>query len=117
MPRQIKPNGWQRVLLEIQDGEKISKEQLEKNLSDKKIHMYRMSNYMLDIRLFANGIVKSYKDGKKVVAYQIINPEVVQKYLHDKGLMTKKSNVNKLSDIASVIDDEDIIEKPETASI
>lgn len=104
--KQRKPNGWQRVLMAVQTGEVFSKEQLKEILKDKKIHMYRMSNYMLDIKLFAGGIVKAHKDGRKVTAYQITNPEVVQQYLRDKGFIEQKkvTKKQKLADIAQPVE-------------
>ena len=87
MKNQRKPNGWQRVLMVVQTGEVFTKDVLQEILKDKKIHMYRMSNYMLDIKLFAGGIVRPTKDGRNVIGYQICNPETVQKYLRDKGFI------------------------------
>lgn len=101
MKKQRKPNGWQRVLIAIQNGNAYTKDDLATLLADKKIHMYRMSHYMLEIKLIANGIIKSHKDGRKVVAYQIMNPEVVQKYLSDKGFIEQKKP-EKLSDMSTV---------------
>jgi hypothetical protein len=98
MKTQRKPNGWQRVLIAIQNGDVYTKDDLATLLADKKIHMYRMANYMLDIKLFAKGIVKSHKDSRKVVAYQIMNPGTVQKYLSDNGFTEQK----KLSDLSTV---------------
>lgn len=101
MKKQRKPNGWQRVLIAIQNGNVYTKDDLATLLADKKIHMYRMANYMLDIKLFANGIIKSHKDGRKLVGYQIMNPEVVQKYLVDNGFIERKK-IEKLSDLSTV---------------
>ncbi len=91
MKNQRKPNGWQRVLMVVQTGEVFTKDMLQELLKDKKIHMYRMSNYMLDIKLFAGGIVRPTKEGRNVVGYQICNPETVQKYLRDKGFIKAKA--------------------------
>lgn len=104
--KQRKPNGWQRVLIAVQSGEVFSKEQLQEILKDKKIHMYRMSNYMLDIKLFSGGIVKAHKDGRKVTGYQITNPEVVQQYLRDKGFIEQKkvTKKQKLADISQPVE-------------
>ncbi len=104
--KQRKPNGWQRVLMVVQTGEVFTKKQLEQILKDKKIHMYRMSNYMLDIKLFAKGIVKPIKDGRKVTGYQICNPEVVQAYLRDKGFIEApkaKVKAQKLADMSQPV--------------
>lgn len=111
MKNQRKPNGWQRVLIAIQNGDVFKKDDLAILLADKKIHMYRMANYMLDIKLFANGIIKSHKDGRKVVAYQVMNPEVVQKYLADNGFIEPKT---KLADLSTPVT-ETIQSEPVTA--
>lgn len=100
--KQRKPNGWQRVLMVVQTGEVFTREQLQDLLKDKKIHMYRMSNYMLDIKLFAKGIVKPIKNGRNVTAYQITNPETVQQYLRDKGFIEGKKDTKKAEKLADI---------------
>jgi ribose 5-phosphate isomerase RpiB len=108
MKKQRKPNGWQRVAMLVQTGDVYTKEQLVELLKDKKIHMYRISNYMLDIKLFAKGVIKPVKDGRKVTGYQVCNPEVVQAYLRDNGFlakdtMAKKTKAKKLTDISQPV--------------
>lgn len=115
MKKQRKPNGWQRVLMTIQDGGVYTKNDLDTLLADKKIHMYRMANYMLDIKLTTKGIIKSHKDGRKVVAYQIMNPEVVQKYLADKGFIEPKK-AQKLSEMSTVAPVPETIQPESVAS-
>lgn len=101
--KQSKPNGFQRVLMVMQTGEMYTKEQLQDLLKDKKIHMYRLPNYMLDIKIFAKGIIKTFKNGRNVIAYQITNPETVNQYLCDKGLIQKRKS-KKLTDISQPIE-------------
>lgn len=108
MKKQRKPNGWQRVAMVVQTGDVYTKEQLMELLKDKKIHMYRISNYILDIKLFAGGIIKAVKDGRKVTGYQVCNPEVVQAYLRDKGFLekpavAKKTKSKKLAEISQPV--------------
>lgn len=110
--KQRKPNGWQRVLMVVQTGEVFTKEQLQDLLKDKKIHMYRMSNYMLDIKLFAKGIVKPIKNGRNVTAYQITNPETVQQYLRDKGFIEQKKVMKKNKKLAEISQPVQTVETP-----
>ena len=100
--KQRKPNGWQRVLIAVQSGEVFTKEQIAEILKGEKIHMYRISNYMLDIKLFAKGIVKPVKNGRIVTAYQICNPETVQQYLRDKGFIEAKKVAKKSKKLADM---------------
>lgn len=122
MKKQRKPNGWQRVAMVVQTGDVYTKEQLNVLLKDKKIHMYRISNYMLDIKLFAKGIVKPIKDGRKVTGYQICNPDVVQAYLRDMGFLNspavaKKNKAKKLAEISTPLTEPTVThEHPEVVS-
>jgi len=54
----------------------------------KEIHMYRLSNYMYCIKIFAKGVVKAIKDGRKVTAYQIVNVDEMKSYLKRIGAST-----------------------------
>lgn len=117
--KQRKPNGWQRVLMVVQTGEVFTKERLEEILTDKKIHMYRMSNYMLDIKLFAKGVVKPIKNGRKVTGYQICNPETVQQYLKDNGFIAAKKadkKSKKLADMSEQVTETVTQEQPASVS-
>jgi hypothetical protein len=96
-----KANGYQKFLLVMQTGEVFTKTQLN-DLLGNQIHMYRISNYLLDCKLFANAVIKTIKDGRKAVAYQIVNPEVVQAYLKQVGLIGgTNSKVAKLKDLTA----------------
>jgi hypothetical protein len=121
--KQRKPNGWQRVLIAVQSGGVFTKEQIAEIVKDKKIHMYRMSNYMLDIKLFAKGVVKPIKNGRNVTAYQICNPETVQQYLRDKGFIeakkvAKPKESKKLADMSQQVTVTETVatEQPEVVS-
>lgn len=91
MPRgkstKIKP--FEKVLTVMVHGNPVTLEEFD-TLLGKEIYMYRISTYMWHIKTHANGIVKTIKDGRKVVAYQIINPEEIKKYLDRTGV--SKSN-------------------------
>ena len=74
----------------------------------KEIHMYRLSTYMWHIKTNANGVVKVIKEGRKAVAYQIMNPDEIKKYLSLTGVSksgftpgktTKVTKVTKLADL------------------
>jgi hypothetical protein len=70
--------------------------------------MYRLSTYMWHIKTNANGVVKVIKEGRKAVAYQIMNPDEIKKYLSLTGVSksgftpgktTKVTKVTKLADL------------------
>ena len=35
--------------------------------------LYRLSTYIYDIKKYENGVIRVHKDGRKVVAYELIN--------------------------------------------
>ena len=54
----------------------------------------------------ANAVVKAIKDGRKVVAYQLMNVDEVTKYLAKRGISTtvakaKTKSVKKLTDLGA----------------
>lgn len=76
--KKLKP--FEKLLTVMISGEPVSKETIE-TLLGKEIFMYRISTYMWHIKTFANGVVKTHKDGRKAVAYQIVNVDEVKKYM------------------------------------
>jgi hypothetical protein len=66
---------------------------------------------MWHIKTNANGVVKVIKEGRKAVAYQIMNPDEIKKYLNLTGVTksgftpgktTKVTKVAKLADLNAI---------------
>lgn len=83
----------QKVVIHcLLDGKPITKEEISKRLGDE-IYPYRISTYMYEIKIFMNGIIKVIKDGRKVVAYQLINVDDIKAHLKRAGILDVDSNV------------------------
>ena len=106
MPRgkstKLKP--FQKLLTMMVSGKQVSINEID-TLLGKEIQMYRLSTYMWHIKTIANGTVKSIKDGRKVVAYQLCNVDEVKKYMDRSGVTKTASTstsapaVSKLADL------------------
>lgn len=95
----LKP--FEKMLNVMLSGNPVTKEEFETLLGNE-IMMYRISTYIWHIKTIANGTVKVIKDGRKVAAYQLMNVDVVTKYLEDNGvLLAKTSQVKKLKDLGA----------------
>ena len=66
-------------------GEPVTKDEIDEKLGAE-IYTYRLSTYIWHIKTIANGTVRAIKDGRKVVAYQLVNVKEVQKYLDTIGI-------------------------------
>ena len=108
MPRgkssKLKP--FQKLLTIMVSGKEVKISEIE-TLLGKEIQMYRLSTYMWHVKTVANGIVKSIKDGRKVIAYQLCNVDEIKAYMNRVGIsatatapsVTSNTKVNKLSDL------------------
>ena len=98
---------FEKLMTVMVTGKPLTKEEIEATLGNE-IHMYRLSTYMWHIKTNANGVVKVIKEGRKAVAYQIMNPDEIKKYLSMTGVTksgftpgktTKVTKVAKLADL------------------
>ena len=96
----VKMAPFEKILNLMVTGEPLSKEEIGASLGDE-IQLYRISTYMWHIKMNANGIVRVVKDGRKVVAYQLVNPSDIEKYLKNKGIYFAGDSepVQKLEDL------------------
>ena len=76
---------FQKLLWILQDGNLVSKDEIETKLVND-IHVYRLSTYVWDIKHYTNCIVKVEKQGRTVIGYQIVNPDVAKAYLSTLGV-------------------------------
>ena len=98
---------FQKLLTVMVTGKPVTIEEIDATLG-KEIHMYRLSTYMWHIKVNANGVIKVIKDGRKAVAYQIMNPDEIKKYMNTTGInksgfkpgqATNITRINKLADL------------------
>jgi hypothetical protein len=86
MPRgpsnKLKP--FQKVLIVLLSGKPVTIEEFESVLGND-IYTYKISTYIYHIKVFANGIVKSIKNGREVTAYQLVNVDDIKKYFKTIG--------------------------------
>ena len=101
---------FEKLMTIMVTGKPITKEEIEATLGNE-IHMYRLSTYMWHIKVNANGVIKVIKEGRKAVAYQIMNPDEIKKYMNTTGInksgfvpgkATKVTKITKLKDLGAV---------------
>jgi hypothetical protein len=103
--KQTDPKVWEKLIVAMISGKQISKEEVAATLSNE-LEVYRLSTYIWDIKVKAGGVIKAIKDGRKVVAYQLMNVDEVTKYLTKRGISTtvakaKTKSVKKLADLGA----------------
>ena len=85
----LKP--FEKLLLVMQDGNPVSVKDIETQLG-KEIQMYRISTYMWHIKTFANGVIKTIKEGRSVKSYQLNNAATVKaEYIKNHSLVARAS--------------------------
>jgi hypothetical protein len=83
----LKP--FEKLLTVMVSGKPVTIDEIETTLG-KEIHMYRISTYIWHIKTFANGVVKSIKDGRKISAYQVMNVDTIKEYFKITGIDPSK---------------------------
>ena len=76
---------FQKLLTVMVSGKPVTIDEIDATLG-KEIYMYRLSTYIWHIKTFANGVVKPTKDGRKVVAYQLMNVDEIKEYMKRVGI-------------------------------
>ena len=66
-----KSNRWQKAIVVLSQGGVFSAEKLFEEMQYDSV--YRVSNVLLDTKIFAGAIIKSVRDGRKVVGYELVN--------------------------------------------
>lgn len=107
MSKAIKLAPFQKLLTVMISGNPVMLTEMDALLG-KEIYMYRISTYMWHIKVNANGVVKTIKDGRKVIGYQIMNVKEVKEYMNRAGITSsgfkpgaveKKPSISKLADL------------------
>lgn len=87
MPRgkssKVKP--YEKLLIVMSSGKPVTIEEIDATLG-KEIHMYRLSTYIYEIKVKADGVIKTVKDGRTVLSYQLMNAAEVKKFMDRTGL-------------------------------
>jgi hypothetical protein len=83
--KQIRLKPFEKLLTVMISGKPTTKVEIETLLGNE-IYMYRLSTYIWHVKVFAGGVVKAIKDGRKVTAYQLCNVEEVKKYMSRVGI-------------------------------
>jgi hypothetical protein len=76
------PKTFEKILMVLVNGGVITKEQIEATIGYK--HMYRISTELWKIKT-RGGVIKTVKDGRKTVGYELNNVKEMMKYLSDRG--------------------------------
>jgi len=103
--KQTDPKVWEKLLVTMISGKEISKEEVAATLSNE-LEVYRLSTYIWCIKALGGGVIKAFKDGRKVTAYQLMNVDEMTKYLAKRGISTtvakaKTKSVKKLTDLGA----------------
>ena len=99
MSRKTTLRPFQKILSIMLSGQPINKADMTKIFGEDFL-MYKMSSYILDIKIFSGSPVRVIKDGRKVVSYQLIDVEKGKEYLRNIGkLGINVPEIKKLSDL------------------
>ena len=97
------PKTWEKILMVLVNGGTITKEQIEQTIGYK--HMYRISTELWKIKT-RNGVIKTVKDGRKTVGYELINVKDMMKILSNRGFtplaLDQKADTASVSKVAQV---------------
>jgi hypothetical protein len=102
--KSVKMAPFEKILNLMVSGEPMAKEDIGARLGDE-IQIYRISTYMWHIKMNANGIIRVIKDGRKVVAYQLVNPSEIVKYLKNKNIYSPVETVTAVSPAVEKLED------------
>ena len=105
--KRTKLNAWEKIFQVLMSGKPVEKAYFEKMLGPV---AYKISAYVLEIRIQTDATIRVLKDGRKVVSYQLMNPESanIVDYWKQRGIKPD-TTIKQLSDLnADAIEPADI---------
>lgn len=99
----------EKVLMLMLSGEPITKTEIMSKHNE--LFEYRMSHYIANNRTVFDAVVKVHKNGKKVIAYQLMNVDKVKQKMIQMGIL--KAPIQKIEDLGA----EQIVKEQDTASV
>jgi hypothetical protein len=83
MTKRIRLSAWEKIFVTLMSGEPITKDYFNSTLGNLS---YKISSYVLEIKIQSKAIIRVKKDGRKVVSYQLVNPAEAMQYWRDRGI-------------------------------
>jgi hypothetical protein len=83
MTKRIRLSAWEKIFATLMSGEPVTKEYFNTTLGNLS---YKISSYILEIKIQSKAIIRVAKDGRKVVSYQLVNPTEAMQYWTDRGI-------------------------------
>lgn len=80
---------WEKLSIFMIDGQPKTIEEFEKQFGNE-IYMYRIFSYINNLKTHGGGVVKSIKNKREIVAYQLINVNQMKEYIHKHRLRFEK---------------------------
>ena len=96
------PIRWERLLMVLGNGGPVTLKEIEDTMDYHVMSRIGCEIYVVKLN---GGVVKVHKDGRKVVAYELVNPkEMIDKYLTPKGfavmpIVGRGGNLTALADL------------------
>lgn len=88
----------EKILTLMLNGQPLEVKQIQ-TLLGKEIEMYRISAYMLGIKYDYKGVIKTQKNGRNVLSYQLVNADEVKIEFEKKYPKLVNQSVTKLEDL------------------
>ena len=87
---------FEKVMLCMLSGDAITLDEIDRQVGTE-IEMYRISSYILNIKMFTPGVTRPIKNGRKVIGYQLANPAECIKYCESRGILPKVETLTDLN--------------------
>jgi hypothetical protein len=106
----IRLSAWEKIFIDIASGDPVSKEYFNAKLGKLS---YKISSYILEIKIQSDAVIRPTRDGKKVIAYQLMNPASAINYFAERGVTLEQiqslSDLNVESIPADVVEDQSVV--------
>lgn len=92
--KNIRLSAWEKIFIDISSGDPVSKDYFNAKLGKLS---YKISSYILEIKIQSDAVIRPTRDGKKVIAYQLMNPDAAINYFANRGVTLEQ--IQSLSDL------------------